>query len=64
MIDTVIEAAVPLTAAAHQLGLSWQQAWRALLVGQLSGEKRGGRWFVYSASVAELAGRLSTRETT
>lgn len=46
---------LPLAFAAHQLGISWQQAWRAMLIGQLSGVKRGGRWFVTAASVSALA---------
>jgi hypothetical protein len=41
-----------LAAAAQQLGISWQRAWRLVLTGELDGRQRGGRWFVRSDSVA------------
>ena len=37
---------LPLSQAAHQLGLSWAQAWRLVLQGELKGEQRNGRWYV------------------
>lgn len=46
---------IPLTDAAHQLGLPWERAWRALLTGRLEGQKRGSRWYVTASSVERLA---------
>ena len=45
---------VPLSEAAQSLRLSWGQAWRLLLRGELEGEKRAGKWFVSSADVERL----------
>jgi len=42
---------IPLSVAAHRLGVSWATAWRLLLKGDLVGEKIGGRWVVTSDSV-------------
>lgn len=42
---------VSLADAAKLLGMSWQQAWRLVLIGELAGEKMGGRWIVTSESV-------------
>lgn len=42
---------VPLAAAAQQLGISWQRAWRLVLTGELHGHQRGGRWFVRVDSI-------------
>lgn len=51
---------VSLSVAAHRLGLSWQQAWRLLLRGELQGRKSGGRWAVDEESLERLR-RLRTR---
>jgi hypothetical protein len=45
---------LPLTAAALQLGISWQRAWRLVLTGEISGSKRGGRWFVDTVSLEQF----------
>jgi hypothetical protein len=42
---------IPLTDAALQLGISWERAWRLMLSGQLTGMKRGNRWFVDRRSI-------------
>ena len=42
---------IPLTDAAKELSISWERAWRALLNGQLEGEKTNGRWHVTLCSV-------------
>jgi hypothetical protein len=46
------KAEISLAAAAQQLGISWQRAWRLVLTGELDGRQRGGRWFVQAESVA------------
>lgn len=43
-----------LAEAAMQLKIPYQDAHRLLLVGRLSGQKRGGRWFVSRDSLAQL----------
>lgn len=48
---------VPLSEAAHRLGLSWPAAWRLVLIGRLSGGKANGRWFVRVASIEEARDR-------
>ena len=45
-MPTPHDSSVPLSLAAHQLGLSWAQAWRLVLQGELKGEQRNGRWYV------------------
>jgi len=43
---------IPLPDAAQRLGLSWAQAWRLVLRGDLKGEQRGSaRWWVSVASL-------------
>ncbi len=42
---------IPLSDAAQRLSMSWERAWRALLNGDLKGEKRDGRWYVTVRSV-------------
>lgn len=42
---------VPLALAAQSAGLSWPQAWRLVLRGELEGRKAGGRWVVTRASL-------------
>ncbi len=46
MTDTI-----SLTEAAKRLSMSWERTWRALLSGNLEGEKRRGRWYVTIRSV-------------
>lgn len=43
---------VPLSEAAHRLGLTWSRAYSRLLAGELKGRKVGGRWVVEAESVA------------
>jgi hypothetical protein len=42
---------VPLALAAQSAGLSWAQAWRLVLRGELEGRKAKGRWVVTRASL-------------
>lgn len=41
------------------LGLSWPQAWRLVLRGELQGQQVRGRWLVQAASVADWKRRKS-----
>jgi len=52
---------IGLAMAAAKLKIPYQDAHRLLLVGRLTGEKRGGRWFVSVASVTHV---LHEREAT
>jgi hypothetical protein len=45
---------IGLAMAAAKLKIPYQDAHRLLLVGRLTGEKRGGRWFVRVADVERL----------
>lgn len=45
------DAEIPLALAAQSAGLSWAQAWRLVLRGELEGRKAGGRWVVTRASL-------------
>ena len=47
-----------LPAAAARLGFTWNQAYALCLSGQLTAERRGGRWYVTEGSVEEALGRL------
>ena len=49
------EEQITLPEAARRLSISWERAWRALLKGELQGEKHEGRWYVDAASVAAYA---------
>ena len=42
---------MPLPQAAQRLEQSWERTWRMVLSGRITGEKRGGRWFVKTADV-------------
>lgn len=53
---------VPLALAAQRLRLSWQQAWRLLLRGELDGVKRAGRWHVWNESLDAAEQRRASRE--
>jgi hypothetical protein len=53
---------IPLPDVAHRLALPWAAAWALLLRGQLQGEKRGGRWYVTTASVEKLRRRRAEAE--
>lgn len=53
---------VTLAEAALRLGLSWQQAWRLVLVGALKGRKVGRRWFVGVESIERYASSTRTIE--
>ena len=46
---------IPLSQAAHRLGLSWNQAWRLVLKGVIHGEQHGGQWFVDEGEVVQKA---------
>jgi hypothetical protein len=45
---------IGLAEAAVRLRVPYQDAHRLLLTGRLRGEKRGGRWFVSTASLESL----------
>jgi hypothetical protein len=45
---------VTLSEAARKLGMSWQRAWRLMLIGELAGRRENGRWFVTCASVERV----------
>jgi hypothetical protein len=49
------QSVMPLPQAGARLGMSWGQAYNALLLGQLEGKQVGSRWFVTTASVERLA---------
>ena len=51
-------ARIPLIEAAQRLGLSYNQALRLVLIGQLDGRRSNGRWLVDAQSVAEHKRRL------
>lgn len=56
---------IGLAEAAQRLGLPYQSAHRLVLLGELGGEKRAGRWFVRLADVRRLAagaGHLATTD--
>lgn len=55
---------IPLADAACQLRLSWHAAWRRVLVGDLTGERRGRQWFVTAASVRNLKRSTELPKTT
>ena len=44
---------IPLSEAAHRMGVSWERAWRLMLQRQLAGTKTNGRWYVTEESIAE-----------
>ena len=46
--------------AAARLRLSYNQVLRLVLVGDLRGERRGNRWFVFVAAVEEMRERENT----
>jgi hypothetical protein len=50
MTDTL-----PLMKAAVILGKSYNQTLRLVLIGEIKGEQRNGRWFLDSGDVARLA---------
>lgn len=47
---------ISLTEAAQTLRLSWSQAWRLVLKGELDGQKVGKEWRVTKASVTQRSG--------
>jgi hypothetical protein len=53
-----------LPAACLQLGMTWAQAYNALLSGRLEGEQRGARWFITAESVDRLARAVGSEPTT
>ena len=44
---------VPLADAAFRLKISYHQAWRRLLSGELEGRKIDGRWLVLESDLPE-----------
>ncbi len=46
--------ALPLTEAAHAIGLSYFATRDRLLRGELEGEKRAGHWYVFKDSLDAL----------
>lgn len=50
------ETWLPLPAAAVQLGLSWSQAYNAVLLGHLEGrQSQNGRWLCSPSSIERFA---------
>jgi len=54
--------AIGLAVACQRLGIPYQSGHKLVLTGLLRGEKRGGRWYVTTASV-ERYQRERERET-
>lgn len=55
---------IPLALAAQSASLSWAQAWRLVLSGELEGRKVKGRWVIARASLeAWLRERGAARRT-
>jgi hypothetical protein len=48
------ETMIGLAEAAAKLGVPYQDAHRLLLTGRLTGEKRGGRWYVRLVDVERI----------
>ena len=48
---------LPLPAVCRKLNISWAQAWRLLLRGDLQGRQVRGRWMVSAESVSDLRRR-------
>ena len=48
------DGSVSLPSAAQALGLSWIQAWRLVLTGELKGTQIGGRWQIERESLDRL----------
>ena len=42
---------VPLPTAAQRLRISWKQAWRRVLIGELRGVQKDGKWYVDEAQL-------------
>lgn len=51
---TMSESMIPLSQAALALSASYNQTLRWVLVGDLKGERRDGRWLVDAADVERL----------
>ena len=49
---------ISLAEAAKRLSVSWERAWRAVLNGDLEGDKRDGHWYVTARSVRTYERRL------
>ena len=63
-LDEQVHGAIPLTEAAHALGLSYLATRDLLLRGRLRGFKHEGRWFVEAASLTtHKTHRRSSNET-
>ena len=63
-LDQDSHGGIPLTEAAHTLGLSYLAARNLLLRGRLRGFKHEGRWFVEAALLnAHKTHRRSSNET-
>jgi hypothetical protein len=55
------EKGVPLTVAAHALGLGYLATRDRLLRGELTGFRRRGRWYVSGRSLADALGSRPDR---
>ncbi|MCH7856758.1 MAG: hypothetical protein IIB37_08395 [Gemmatimonadetes bacterium] len=44
---------VPLADAAFRLKISYHQAWRRLLSGELNGQKIDGRWYILESDLPQ-----------
>ena len=53
-LDEQVHGTIPLTDAAHTLGLSYLAARDLLLRGRLKGLKHEGRWYVEQASIRQM----------
>ena len=56
-LDEQVHEAIPLSEAAHALGVSYLAARDLLLRRQLKGFKHGGRWYVEQASIRQMTGK-------
>lgn len=53
---------LPLVVAAARLRLSYNQAMRLVLIGEIKGIRRDGRWWVDAADVERLASSNTANE--
>ena len=54
---------IPLTTAAHRMGVTHQRALAMVCTGEVSGERLAGRWVVAAADVERLAAERAARVT-
>ena len=56
-MNRAVAKEVPLSVAAHRLGLSWAATWKLVLTGELIARRADARWLVEETSVATYKGR-------